>query len=165
MATRNNIGKTIYFSATLPANNDEASLEALTWIQLEYPITLPQFGVTHATIDIPSLSGFTSGVKGAGSGVDTQGSCEIRESALAAGQDAFRAICDSVDGDIALKIGSGTGAITDSGLTLTEGDTVEYAVGFVHSYQEAQATNDSYESFLYNFKQNALTVKSTEPAP
>lgn len=160
MATRNNIGKSIYFSATLPATNDAAGFEALTWVELEHPQTLPQFGVTNANIDVPDLkTGFTSGVKGAGSGLDTQGSCRIVDSSLATGQAAFRTVCDSVGGNIAIKIGTGTGTAG----ALASGDEVEYAQGYVHSYQENQATTDTHEGFVYNFKQNALTVKDQEP--
>lgn len=161
MSTRNNIGKTIYFSAVLPATNDAAGFEALTWVKLEHPQTLPQFGVTNANIDAPDLeTGFTKGIKGAASGVDSQGSCRIVNSVLATGQAAFRAICDSMGGDIAIKIGTGSGAAN----ALVAGDTVEYAQGYVHSYQENQATTDTYEGFVYSFKQNALTVKDEEPA-
>lgn len=32
-------------------------------------------------------------------------------------------------------------------------------------YQENQATDSSHEGFVYNFKQNALTVVDAEPAP
>ena len=161
MATRNNIGKTIYFSATLPATNNAAGFEALTWLEIEYPQTLPQFGVTHAAIDVPDLkSGFTKGGKGAATGVDSQGSHRIEASALATNQATFRALCDSAGGAVALKIGTGSG--TDA--ALVSGDPVEYAQGFVHSYQENQATNDSFEGFVYSFRQNELTVKDTEPA-
>lgn len=162
MATRNNIGKTIYFSATLPATNDKAGFEALTWLELEHPQTLPQFGVTHANTDVEDLkTGFTTGVKSAASGVDSQGSCRIEASALATNQATFKALCDSAGGDVAIKIGTGTGASA----ALQAGDAVEYAQGYVHSYQENQASSSSFEGFTYNFKQNALTVKDVEPTP
>ena len=161
MATRNNIGKSIYFSATLPATNNKAGFEALTWLELEYPQTLPQFGVTNANIDVPDLkTGFTSGIKGSASGVDSQGSCRINSSALATNQATFKALCDSAGGACAIKIGTGTGAAN----ALQAGDQVEYAQGYVHSYQENQATDSTHEGFVYNFKQNALTVKDVEPA-
>ena len=160
MATRNSIGKSIYFSAALPATNDAAGFEALTWVELEYPQTLPQFGVTNANIDVPDLkSGFTSGVKGAASGVDSQGSNRIEGSTLATNQATFKALCDSAGGVCAIKIGTGSGAAN----ALVAGDTVEYAAGYVHSYQENEATDSTHEGFVYNFKQNALTVKATEP--
>ena len=161
MATRNNIGKSVYYSTALPATNDAAGFEALTWVELEFPETLPQFGVTNNNIDIPDLkSGFTKGSKGAASGVDSQGSFRIDGSALATGQAAFKTLCDSPGGACAVKIGTGTGTAQ----ALAAGDAVEYAQGYVHSYQENQATDSSYEGAVYNFKQNALTVKGTEPA-
>ena len=161
MATRNNIGKSIYYSTVLPATNDKAGFEALTWVELEFPETLPQFGVTNANIDIPDLkSGFTKGTKGAASGVDSQGSFRIDSSELATGQAAFKTLCDGPSGSCAIKIGTGSGAAQ----ALVSGDPVEYAAGYVHSYQENQATDSSYEGAVYNFKQNALTVKDSEPA-
>jgi len=161
MATRNNIGKSIYYSTTLPATNDKAGFEALTWVELEFPETLPQFGVTNNNIDIPDLkSGFTKGTKGAASGVDSQGSFRIDGSALATGQAAFKTLCDGPSGACAIKIGTGSGAAQ----VLVSGDPVEYAAGYVHSYQENQATDSSYEGAVYNFKQNDLTVKDEEPA-
>jgi len=161
MATRNNIGKTIYFSTTLPATNDAAGFEALTWVELEFPETLPQFGVTNNNIDVPDLkSGFTKGTKGAASGVDSQGSNRIDGSVLSTGQAAFKTLCDGASGACAIKIGTGSGAAA----ALVATDPVEYAQGYVHSYQENQATDSSYEGFVYNFKQNALTIKDEEPA-
>lgn len=162
MATRNNIGKSIYYSTALPATNTEAGFEALTWVELEHPQTMPQFGVTNANIDVPDLkTGFTSGVKGSASGVDSQGSCRIESSTLATGQAAFKTLCDSAGGACAIKIGTGTGTAG----ALVAGDKVEYAQGYVHSYQENQATDSSHEGFVYNFKQNALTIKAAEPTP
>lgn len=158
--TRNNIGKSIFFSTALPATNDKAGFEALTWVELEHPQTLPQFGVTNANIDVPDLkTGFTSGVKGSASGVDSQGSNRIVDSALATGQASFKTLCDSAGGVCAIKIGTGSGAAG----ALVATDPVEYAQGYVHSYQENQATDSTHEGFVYNFKQNALTVKDEEP--
>mgnify|MGYP003645724085 CR=1 FL=1 len=161
MATRNNIGKTIFFSAVLPATNDAAGFEALTFVELEFPQTLPQFGVSNANIDVADLkTGFTKGTKGAASGVDSQGSERINASALATNQATFKALCDSAGGSCALKIGTGSGADA----ALVTGDPVEYAAGYVHSYQENQATDSTHEGFVYNFKQNALTVKAAQPS-
>ena len=160
MATRNSIGKTIYYSTALPATNDKAGFEALTWVELEFPQTLPQFGVTNANIDVSDLkTGFTKGTKGAASGVDSQGSFRIEGSALATGQAAFKTLCDGPSGACAIKIGTGTGAAG----ALVATDQVEYAQGYVHSYQENQATDSSFEGAVYNFKQNALTVKDVQP--
>jgi len=161
MATRNQIGKSIYYSTTLPATNDKAGFEALTWVELEFPETLPQFGVTNNNIDIPDLkTGFTKGTKGSASGVDSQGSFRIDGSELATGQAAFKTLCDGASGACAIKIGTGSG----SAAALVATDPVEYAQGYVHSYQENQATDSSYEGAVYNFKQNDLTVKDAEPA-
>lgn len=161
MTARNNLGKSIFFSATLPATHTAAGFVALTWLELENPQTLPQFGISHGNIDVPALkTGFTSGVKGAASGVDTQGSCSISSSTLTTNQLAFKAICESNSGLIALKIGTGTGA----GGALVSANVVEYAQGYVHSYQENQPTETTFEGFTYSFKQNVgPSIKATQP--
>lgn len=162
MTARNNLGKSIYFSATLPATHNVAGFEALTWLELEGAQTLPQFGISHGNIDVPALkTGFASGVKGIASGVDTQGSCFIEDSTLTTNQLAFKAICESNGGQVALKIGTGEGALG----ALTTGDTVEYAQGYAHSYQENQPSESTYEGFTYSFKQNVgPSIKATQPA-
>lgn len=161
MSTRNHIGKSIFYSDALPATNDAAGFAALTWTELEYGQSYPQFGVTHANNDVEDLkSGFTSGSKGAGSGVDSQGACRIEGSALTVAQAAFKAIADSAGGDIALKIGSGSGVAN----AMVTGDRVRYAQGYVHSYQENPPTSTTTEGFTYSFKQNAPDVEATEPA-
>lgn len=161
MAPRNHLGKSIFFSTTLPATNDAAGFEALTWTELEYGQSYPQFGISHANIDVEDLkTGFSKGVKGIASGTDSQGSNWIDGSALTTNQAAFKAACDSPGGDIAIKIGTGSG--TDN--ALAEGDPVVYAQGYVHSFQKMQATASNYEGFTYNFKQNAPEVIDDEPA-
>lgn len=161
MATKSNIGKTIYYSATLPATNDAAGYEALTWTKIEYPVSAPQFGYTHETIDIPDLTtGRRNGVKGAGTGADSQMAFRIDSGALTTAQAAVKTIADSPQGQIALKIGRGSGA----GAALQTGDPVQYAQGFVHSYIENEMTDATYEGFSVSFRQNDLTVVDTEPA-
>ena len=161
MATRNSIGKTIYYSATLPATNDAAGFEALTWLEIEHPQTLPQFGITHNNIDVPDLkTGVTIGIKGAASGVDSQGSHRIDGSTLATNQATLKTLCESAGGVCALKIGTGSG----TNGAMVAADPVVYAQGYVHSYQENQATDSSHEGFVYNFKQNAVAVIDDQPA-
>lgn len=160
MSTRNQIGKSIFFSSTLPATNDKAGFEALTWVELEYPQTLPQFGISHSNIDVEDLkTGFTKGVKGSASGVDSQGSCRIVDSELATNQATFAALCKAAGGDVALKVVTGSGT---AGAAAT-GDPVVYAQGYVHSYQENQATVSAYEGFVYSFKQNEPEITDVHP--
>lgn len=161
MATRNHLGKSLFFSAAHPATNDAAGFEALSWTELEYGQSYPQFGITHANIDVEDIkSGFTQGIKGAASGTDSQGACRIDSSALTTNQATFKGICDSDNGLISFKIGSGSG--TDK--ALVTGDVVTYAAGYVHSYTPEQPTASSSEGFTYSFKQNAADITATEPA-
>jgi hypothetical protein len=161
MATKTNIGKSVFYSPALPATNDAAGFEALTWTEVEHPIQAPQFGITHANVDVPDLkTGFTTGAKGAASGVDSQSSYRIDGGALKTGQSALKTAAETLDTVGSFKVGRGSG--TDG--ALETGDPVEYAQGYVHSYNENQATTDTYEGFSVNFKQNAVSVKATEPA-
>lgn len=159
MATSNDIGKTLYVSAALPATNDAAGFEALTWTKVEGLQELPQIGVSHANIDVPDLqSGFTAGVKGAATGNDSQ--MMFRDIGSAdAGQDIIHTASDGGSGSMSVKIVEGSG--TDN--APVSGDPVEYAQGYAHSYLKNKGTTTSHEGFAANFKQNALSVTATEP--
>ena len=162
MATRNHLGKSLFYSPTQPATNDAAGFEALTdFVELEYGKSYPQFGITHNNIDVEDLkSGRTKGIKGSASGIDSQGSCRIEDSTLTTNQLAFRALCKGSGGNVSLKIGTGSG--TDN--ALVAGDVVTYAAGYVHSYQPEQPTPSTSEGFVYNFKQNDDDIIAAEPA-
>lgn len=159
--TQSHIGKTIYFAAALPATNTTAGFEALTWVKVDGVQVLPQLGVSHANIDVPDLqTGFTSGIKGAGSGNDSTAS--FRDVAGDTGQDNIRTAAQAGgDGGVgSIKIVKGSG--TDQ--APVTGDPVEYAQGYVHSYVKIQGDTTSHEGFSVNFKQNAVTIDGTEPA-
>jgi hypothetical protein len=160
MTTKSYIGKSLYVSAGLPATNDAAGFQALTWTKVNGLQTLPQVGVSHAAIDVPDLeTGFTIGLKGAGTGVDTQMSFRIVASDT--GQGLLKTASDGVSGIMSVKIVRAT----TPGSAPVQGDPVEYAQGFVHSYAEVQGTDTAHEGFTVNFRQNAPSVKATEPAP
>ncbi|MEX0301952.1 MAG: hypothetical protein AB3N24_05965 [Leisingera sp.] len=161
--TQNHIGKTIYVSKALPATNDAAGFEALTWVQVKGLITLPQLGTTHSMNDIPDLStGFTTATKGAGQGVDTN--MTFREVDGDTGQADLIGQADDNDGLLSVKIVNGTGADSGHGPAPVAGDKVEYAQGIAHSHQPNQGDNSSHEGFQVGFRQNAKTVKATQPA-
>jgi hypothetical protein len=161
MSTKTNIGKSVYFSPALPATNDAAGFEALTWTEVDHPIQAPQFGLSHGNTDVPNLkSGFTTGAKGAASGKDSQSSYAIDNGARTAGQTALKENAETLGTVGSFKVGRGSG--TDG--ALVTGDPVVYAQGYTHSYEENQATDNSYEGFSVNFKQNAVAVEATEPA-
>lgn len=155
------IGTTLYISTTLPATNDAAGFAALTWTKVNGLQTAPQFGVSHNDIPVPDLqTGFTSGVKGAGTGNDS--TMTFRAVAGDTGQAALRTAADAGGdgGNIAVKVGIGSGTAQ----ALVTGDPVQYAQGYVHSYVENQRTDSTHEGFSVNFRQNALTIEDTEPA-
>lgn len=163
MATENNIGVTLWGVAGAPSANTTTGFEALTWVQLKGHQTLPVFGVSHSNIDVPDLStGFTSGVKGAASGRDTTFTFhgDGTDTGIAT---AITAAADN-DGIYSLKIVRGSGTDTGDGPAPTTGDAVQYAHGYLHSYEENQGSDSTHEGGSINFKQNAATVTGTEPA-
>lgn len=162
MATKNYIGETIYVAAALPAANTAAGFAALTWVKAAGVQQLPQLGVTHANIDVPDLeSGFTAGVKGAGSGMDSQMAFrDLGTPTMDAGQLILKNASEGADGEISVKIVRGSGANNAP----VSGDPVKYAQGYAHSYQENQGNTTNHKGFVVNFKQNAQTVTATQGA-
>lgn len=161
--TDNFIGKTLWGAVGAPATNDDTGFEALTWVQLKGHQTLPVFGVSHSNIDVPDLStGFTSGVKGAGSGRDTTFTYhgDGTDTGIAA---AIAAAADQ-DGIYSLKTVKGTGTDAGFGPAPTTGDAVEYAHGYLHTHEPNAGSDSTHEGGSINFKQNAPTVTATEPA-
>lgn len=159
MATRTNIGKSLYVSAALPATNNAAGFEALAWTEVEGVQSLPQLGFTHAIIDIPDLkSGRTEAAKGSGSGTDA--SMSFRMVDADAGQALLKTASDSPTGVMSIKIGTGSGTAN----ALATGDPVQYAQGFVHSYLEIQGDSTTHEGFTASFRQNDLTIIDDQPA-
>lgn len=158
MATRTNIGKSLYVADELPATNDKAGFEELSWTEVKGLQSAPQLGFSYENIDIPDLkSGRTRGAKGAGSGQDSQ--MAFRQVDSDAGQDLIETASNSPTGEMSVKIGTGSG--TDN--ALEAGDPVQYAQGYVHSYLPVQADTTTSEGFTANFKQNDLTVNDVEP--
>ena len=161
MATGSHIGKTIYVAEAIPATNNAAGFEALTWVKVDGVQTLPQLGVSHADIAIPDLqTGFTAGVKGAGTGNDS--TMTFRKVDADAGQEDVRGLADAggTGGNGSIKIVKGSGA----NQAPATGDPVQYAQGYLHSYIEIQGDDSTHEGFSVNFRQNDLTVDATEPA-
>jgi len=160
MATENFIGQTIFVSAAIPATNDAAGFVALTWTKAGGVQQLPQLGTTNAIIDVEDLqTGFTSGVKGAGSGNDSQ--MTFRDTgSVDAGQAIIKTAANGQTGSMSVKIVEGSGVANAP----VSGDPVEYAQGFAHSYLFNQGSVSAFKGFTANFKQNALSVAATEPA-
>ncbi len=155
----NTIGYRVYYSTSLPATNDKAGFEALSWSATDGLVQAPQFGTSHSGIDIPDLlTGFTRSVKGAATGNDTQMQFHVEDGTT--GHDDLRAQAEDDDGVIALKLvkdGSGTDGAPAAG------DDVEYAQGYLHSFVRNQGTVSAYEGFTVNFRQNDFTIEDVEP--
>lgn len=156
--TQNHLGKSIFVSAANPATNDAAGFEALTWTEVAGLQQLPQFGVTHAGIDVPDLkSGFTGAIKGAASGKDSQ--MIFRTVASDAGAAILLAQANDNTGELSVKVVTGSGT-NNAPVT---GDPVQYAQGYCHSHEENQGTDSTHEGFTVSLKQNDFTIKATEP--
>lgn len=160
--TRNSIGKTLFVAQALPATNDKAGFEALTWVQVKGLQVLPQLGITHASIDIPDLAtGFTSAGKGAGSGVESTMSFRMVPSDP--GQIDLREQSDDGQGYLSIMILTGSDVDSGDGPIAVTGDPVQYAQGFAHSYTENQGDTTTHEGFTVSFRQNALTITDVHP--
>jgi len=166
MTTGSHIGKRIFVASAVPATNNPAGFEALTWVEALGWQTLPQFGTTNNNIDVPDAgTGFTKGLKGAGTGNDS--TMTFRQIASDAGQVLIRQLAESgaTSGAASFKVVKGSGAVTADGIPAVEsGDPVEYAQGYLHGFVKTQGDNSTHEGFSVNFKQNAVTVDGTEPA-
>lgn len=157
--TRSFIGLTMFVADELPATNDSAGFEALTWIPVKGLVTGPALGVTHSAVEIPDLqTGFGLAVKGMGQGIESSLVC--RAIANDPGQAKLKELAEAGRGEASIKVGWGSAA----GQALDDGDPVKYAQGFLHSYRENAATGDSYEGFEVTFRQNAAHVNAVEPA-
>ncbi len=162
MAGQSYIGMTIYVADETPATNDAAGFAALDWTEVGGMVGGPQLGFTHNMIEIPDLkTGRGTAVKGMATGQDSSMSFRIDDGALEAGQSILKAIADSPQGHASVKLGRGTGP----GLTLIEGDPVQYAQGLLHSFSRNPADDSSYEGFSVSFRLNAEPVDALEPAP
>jgi len=161
--TRNNIGKTLYVAQALPATNNAAGFEALTWVQVKGLQVLPQLGVTHADIEVPDLgTGFTSTLKGAATGVES--TMSFYTVASDPGQVDVLEQAEDQQGLLSIKIVTGSGTDSGDGPAPVTGDPVQYAQGICKNYQQVQGDNTTHEGFTVAFRQNEFTVNGTEPA-
>ncbi len=158
MAIRNYIGSTLYASAALPATNNAAGFEALTWTKVEKNTTLPTFGFTHTLITADPLeSGVTEKVKGMGVGQASDVACELVDAD--AGQAILRTSARDNEGNMSFKIGFGSGADN----ALVTGDEVIYAQGINHSYRDVEGNGTTSRGFTSTFDQTLVEVNATEP--
>lgn len=160
MSTRSHIGKTLWVAQAAPATNDASGFAALTWVKVNGVQVLPQVGISHANIDVPDLeTGFTRGVKGAGTGNDS--TATFRLVASDTGQTNIRNLANAngtgAIGSIRITRGTGVGGAPATG------NELQYATGYFHSYVENQGDDSSHEGFSVNFKQNGATVDATFP--
>lgn len=161
--TQNHIGKTLWVATALPATNDAAGFEALTWVQVKGIQTLPLLGVTHAGIDVADLAtGFTSAVKGAASGKDSPFSHRDIPGDPGQGNVKTQAIDPSGVGSVRIVEGSGTD--TGDGPAPVTGDVVEYAQGYFHSYDPNEGSDSTHRGATISFRQNNFSVEGTVPA-
>lgn len=155
----NDIGKTVYIATSLPATNDSAGFEALSWTKVNGIQSIGETGISHAGIDVEDLqTGFTEQVKGAASGIDTSLVFRIVDSDT--GQADLKTAAESDAGILSVKIVEGSG--TDQ--APVAGDPVEYAQGIVHSYRRRERTVSSHKGFSVMFRNNKKWVEATEPA-
>jgi hypothetical protein len=162
--TRNHIGKTLYVAQAVPATNNAAGFEALTWVRAKGVQVLPQLGITHSDIDVDDVgTGFTKGGKGAARGIES--TMTFRMITGDAGQEDIREQAEDSQGYMSVKIVTGSGPDDADGVpTVVTGDPVQYAMGICKNYQETQGDTTTHEGFTAAFRQNGKTVNATEPA-
>lgn len=157
--TQNNIGKTLYVAEALPATNNAAGFEALTWVKVNGLQAIGGIGITHAGIDIDDMqTGFTQQVKGAGSGTDSAIRC--RAVAADAGQIDIKDLAEGKQGVGSVKIVLGSGASEAP----VAGDPVRYAQGYFKDYVPNDDDVTTHDGFTAMFRNNAVAVDATEPA-
>lgn len=157
--TNNHICTSLYIATAAPATNNKAGFEALSWGQVNGLIQGFQFSISHAMIEIPDLlTGFTTAVKGAATGTDSQ--AQFRHVPADTGQATMLTQSNDNDGIVSIKMGVGSGA---NG-ALAEGDPVIYAQGVLHSHLPNQPTTTSFEGFSVSFRTNDFAVIDVEPA-
>jgi hypothetical protein len=162
MTDKNNIGLTLYGVAGAPATNDKAGFEALSWVQLKGIQEIPVFGVTHNNIDVPdTATGFIAGVKGAATGKDV--AMTYRGDGTDTGIATAIVAAGEADGLYSLKIVHGSGADTGDGPAPVAADVVQYAQGYLHTYEENAKNDTTFQGGSINFKQNKITVDDVEP--
>lgn len=157
--TKSFIGTSFYFSAAVPATNDAAGFEALTWGD-----KVPgyqggaRFGFEAEDIDVPDLeSGITTKLKGMSTGAASTLTFHGPSSQTRAA--ALKAAADGVGSVGSIKIVRAT----TPGSPPVAGDPVQYAQGYLKSFMEAEQTATSHEGFTVSFQQNAPHVTDEEP--
>jgi hypothetical protein len=153
----NFIGHTVYGVAALPSANTATAMESLTFVQIKGELTLPQLAVSHSTIDVPNLNGFTTVEKAAATGVAT--TATFKKIAADAGQIDITDQAAESGGVWTFKLVDGSG--TDG--APISGDPVIYCQGIVHSFLPNQGDNATIEGFTVSFNPNAAPIAATEP--
>ena len=156
--TKTHLGKQVFVAAGIPATNDDAGFEALTWVRVNGFVGGLQLGFEANNVDIPDLAeGVTLGAKGMRSGNDSTAS--FRNVASDTGQTNVKGYANDTSSAHSVKVVS-----ANAGVAAEAGDAVQYAQGYFHSLLEKEIAEGGYEGFDVKFKQNASTVNGTEPA-
>lgn len=157
---KSHIGKTFYIAAGVPATNDAAGFNALTWVKVNgYMPGGPQFGITHGNIGVrDQQTGFVVGLKGTGEGQESQ--INFYKVAADAGQIDLQELAADGRGLCSVKVGLGSG----TNQALETGDPIAFAQGYLKSFVETPVSDDNEDGFSVTFHQNAVAVYTTEPA-
>lgn len=144
------IGTAVAIATGVPATNDKAGYEAMTWVVVNGIIEAPTFATSHADIEVPDLAtGFTTALKGAETGVDS--SIVWRTIAADAGQAAV--------------IAAAAARATYSIRTIEPGATVyKYAHGIVKSFEPNKPTVSSFDGGQAMFRPNIVGLTTTAPS-
>lgn len=143
------ISSVVKIATGVPATFDKAGYEALSWVTIEGMVEAPQFGSTHADINVPSLAGRTKIRKGANTGVST--SLAFSRVDSDAGQAAVLAASLAATGEYSLSV------------TDPDDVNVEYCSGIVKDYLPNKPTTTSYVGASANFVPNYDSIEVATP--
>lgn len=141
----NDIGTTLAIATGIPATNDEAGFEALTWAAIGGLVSVGEIGDEHETINVPDLTtGRIRVMKGAA--VGTSVSIALREIVGNAGQAAAKAAAEALGAEYSFRITEPGGA-------------VQYIAGVAHSWKRTERSTGSYAGFTFAVTTNYTTVE------
>ena len=155
------IGTKIAIATGVPATNNLAGFEGLTWVEMDAGlVSVGAVGDTNETVSVPDVStGRNMTLKGAVTG-DTVNIAVSRKrvantGALDAAQAAMKAAAKAGCGEYSLRITE-----ADCGLP----GVVQYIAGQVGNWKETERTTTSYAGFTFDFMINYEPVDEY-PAP
>ena len=162
---QNHLGRLLFVAQGVPATNDAAGFEALTWVQVKGNEGYPTPGKTHAENSANNLS--------TGEAEFSKGIASFRETTFgmiepATGADAGQTLCETIADDDqglgSVMVVDPSGAVDADGYRApVTGDAVTYMQGIFRSFEPNEASESSHRGASVTFRQNKQKVEATYP--